>query len=409
MMFWKEKHTRVFLMEILCLTCLTMIAGLVLARVQESRMRHMLFDHDAAIASSLLEQGVSKQAVAKAVLDTEISTAGKNLLYQIGISENTDIRLMPVLHEFCAAERMMVSLGGAIFFALLFWSIYHYLQKRDRIYQDAIIVVEKYADNDFSLRLPELYNGTLYQLFSHINFMAGVLKTRQETENKVKEFLKTTVSDISHQLKTPLAALSMYQEIILNEPDHAKTVSAFAKKSETALARMEGLIQSLLKITRLDAGNIIFTKKISEASELALQAVEELTDRAKKEKKELVLSGDKGVKVDCDMEWSREALGNIVKNALDHTKEYDRIVISWGQTPLMTRFTVTDTGEGIAKEDIHHIFKRFYKSKNIRNEQGVGLGLPLTKAIVEGQGGTISVQSEKGKGTEFILSFPAGQ
>lgn len=236
--------------------------------------------------------------------------------------------------------------------------------------------------------------------------MAAMLKTKQEAENKVKEFLKNTVSDISHQLKTPLAALSMYQEILMQEADQTDTVIAFAQKSETALARMEGLIKTLLKITRLDAGNVSFSKKLFDASELVMQAVEELEYRAEKEKKKMILSGEKGVRVWCDLEWSREALGNVVKNAMDHTEEGDLITITWEQTPLMTRFTVKDSGEGISEEDIHHIFKRFYRSKSGGNSQGIGLGLSLAGSVIEEQGGTISVQSEKGNGTVFVLSFP---
>ena len=104
------------------------------------------------------------------------------------------------------------------------------------------------------------------------------------------------------------------------------------------------------------------------------------------------------------MEWSREGLGNVVKNALDHTGRGDKIIITWEQTPLMTRFTVADTGEGIAPEDIHHIFKRFYRSRK-EQSAGVGLGLSVAKAIMEGQGGTIGVQSGTERGTKFMLSF----
>lgn len=289
---------------------------------------------------------------------------------------------------------------------MIFASVFRYLKKRDNLYRTAIGIVENYTENDFSVKLPELYEGTLYQLFSRINFMAAMLKTKQEAENKVKEFLKNTVSDISHQLKTPLAALSMYQEIMMQEADQTDTVIAFAQKSETALARMEGLIKTLLKITRLDAGNVSFSKKLFDASELVMQAVEELEYRAEKEKKKMILSGEKGVRVWCDLEWSREALGNVVKNALDHTEEGDLITITWEQTPLMTRFTVKDSGEGISEEDIHHIFKRFYRSKSGGNSQGIGLGLSLAGSVIEEQGGTISVQSEKGNGTVFVLSFP---
>lgn len=412
-MFWREKHTRVFLKELLCIACLGITAALLFLRLQESRVQSLLHEHDAAVISFLLGQGVSEQTAAKTIVyardyaeEAAELERGEILLARMGMTENVDIRLMPALCKYCDAERAAVLLGGILFSLLLFLCVFRYLQKRERIYREAIAAIENCAEEDFSLRLPELYDGTLYQLFSRINFMAAMLKTRRETENKIKEFLKMTVSDISHQLKTPLAALSMYLEVIRDEAEQVDTVALFAEKSEAALARMEGLIQTLLTLTRLDAGSVVFVKRFFDAKELVLEAAEELTDRAEKEKKEIVLSGDDNATVYCDPDWSREALGNLIKNALDHTEEGDEISITWEQTPLITRFIVTDTGEGIEEEDIHHIFKRFYRSKNARGRQGTGLGLSLVKSIADGQGGTVSVQSEAQGETTFILAFP---
>ena len=236
--------------------------------------------------------------------------------------------------------------------------------------------------------------------------MATALKSKQEAEAEARAFLKGTVSDISHQLKTPLAALSMYQEIIQNEPDNTETVKIFSQKSTAAIGRIEHLIKTLLKLTRLDAGGIEFHTSEYMVGEVVSQSVEELRDRAKNENKELKISGDENNIIRCDIEWTREAVGNIVKNALDHTKAGGIIQISWDETPLMLRISVSDNGDGIDEEDIHHIFKRFYRSKKSLDTQGVGLGLPLARSIVEGQGGTISVQSESGAGTTFIISFP---
>ncbi len=434
-MFWKEKHTRVFLAQLLCIACLSITAALLLLRLQENRLQSLLFEHDARIASSLLSQGISEETAARAIAYAQddctdaagympegmagaagyvqknaanISghAGGETLLGRLGLEKGGSAWQATRFHALCIAEKTFAILAGNLFLLFLCCSIFYYLRKRDRIYREAIAAIENCGEDNFTLKLPELYDGTLYQLFARINFMAAMLKTRQETENKVKEFLKTTVSDISHQLKTPLAALSLYQEIILNEPGEAETVALFVEKSQLALARIEGLVQTLLKITRLDAGAVIFFKKDFDAKELVLEAAEELKIRAEKEGKKLLLSGDGSARVYCDPDWSREALGNLIKNALDHTEEGDRIRITWEQTPLMTRFIVTDTGEGIEKEDLHHIFKRFYRCENSRSRQGIGLGLSLVKSIVDGQGGTVSVQSEPGRETTFTLAFP---
>jgi signal transduction histidine kinase len=161
----------------------------------------------------------------------------------------------------------------------------------------------------------------------------------------------------------------------------------------------------MLKITRLDTGNIIFEKKSCRVSELIAHSVNELTARAKNENKQIQIDGDGEQKLICDMEWTGEAIGNIVKNALDHTQVGGIVRITWNRAPAMFQIFISDNGSGIAPEDIHHIFKRFYRSKHSIDTQGIGLGLPLAKSIIEGQGGVISVQSESGKGTLFTLSF----
>ena len=255
------------------------------------------------------------------------------------------------------------------------------------------------------MHMPRMGEGTFYQLCASIDRLATMLQSRNEAQYQAKEFLKATISDISHQLKTPLAALTMYQEIIEGEPDNAETVKDFAAKIGTSLGRMEQLISSMLKITRLDVGAITFEKKSCHITDLVMQAVSELTTRADLEKKKILLDGAETETLVCDVEWTSEAIGNIVKNALDHTKEGGIIRISWECSPLMARIRIADNGHGIAPEDIHHIFKRFYRSSSSLDNQGIGLGLPLAKSIVEGQGGTISVQSDLGEGTVFTISL----
>ena len=401
-----EKQSRRFCLAILILIFLVGIGSVLQSRIYGSRIQSMMIKHDTAVVSSLLEQGVETDIIAAAITNDRTTEQGTEFLNKLGISEATDSRILENIND---VQSLMVTTGlveTAVLAVLLFLAIFSFLIKRDRLYRSAIGTVINFTDGDFSSLLPQQDNGTVYQLFSRINAMATALKAKQETETEAREFLKGTVSDISHQLKTPLAALSMYQEIIQNEPDNTETVKTFSQKSTAALGRIEHLIKTLLKLTRLDAGGIEFHKSEYMIGEVVSQSVEELSDRAKNENKELQISGNQKDIIRCDMEWTREAVGNIVKNALDHTKAGGMIQISWDETPLMFRISVSDNGDGIDEEDIHHIFKRFYRSKKSLDTQGIGLGLPLAKSIVEGQGGTISVQSEIGAGTTFVLSFP---
>lgn len=266
--------------------------------------------------------------------------------------------------------------------------------------------ISRYSKGDFTTHLPKMEDGTLFQLFSSIDSLASALQAKGETEYQSRIFLKNTISDISHQLKTPLAALSMYNEIILNEPENPAAITQFSQKTTKALERMEQLIQSLLKITRLDAGSITFEKSTHFLSEIVAQATLDLTTRAANEQKQILINGHpEDLTITCDFLWTSEAIGNIVKNALNHTSSGGHIHISWERSPAMVQIKVADDGSGIAKEDIYHIFKRFYRSKKTKDSQGVGLGLPLAKAIVEGQGGILSVQSTPDLGSTFIIAF----
>ena len=288
---------------------------------------------------------------------------------------------------------------------VLLLGIFVFLWSRNQLFQQAGKVINNYIQDDYSCHLPQNSEGEIFRVFASVEQLATMLQSKSETEHKAKEFLKNTISDISHQLKTPLAALSMYQEIIEAEPDNVDTVKEFSAKIGAALKRMEQLILSLLKITRLDTGNIVFEKTLYPVKEVVENAINELTTRATHEEKQIIIYGEPNQMLICDMDWTSEAIGNLVKNALDHTEPGKTILISWEKSPTMVRIFVSDNGNGIAPEDIHHIFKRFYRSKHSLDTPGIGLGLPLAKSIIEGQGGLISVQSDLHRGTTFTISF----
>ena len=291
--------------------------------------------------------------------------------------------------------------GGAV------WAVcFVYFNRQNQIMEQAISQINAYLDGDRSARIECDDEGELYRLFHSINSLAAVLNAHADNELREKEFLKNTISDISHQLKTPLAALNIYNGLLQDGDIEVSSVKEFADLSEQELDRIEVLVQSLLKITKLDAGSIAFEKEIENVADMMQDLELHFAYRAKQEQKEIVLSGADDISLFCDRDWLSEAIGNIVKNAMDHTEKGDTIHIKWKALPSAVQITVKDNGCGIHPEDLYHIFKRFYRSRFSKDIQGIGLGLSLAKAIIEAHGGLIEVESELGIGPSFIMNFP---
>lgn len=370
------------------------------------QIRHVLTQRELAASSYLLEQDVLPTVIAAAWNHTEVTEAGRGLLAQIGHTEQGQGFLLQLMGQTSGPFLMTLLAGGILSAAVLLLGAGFFLQKRELAYEEAERIVTGYAEERFTEHLPMGETGAVYRLYNKVEQLALSLQAKSETERRAREFLRDMISDISHQLKTPLAALTMYMEIMAQEADREETVRRFTEKSMRSLERMEQLILSLLKMARLDTGNIVFEKRQCYAEELVSQAVMELSERAAREGKTILREGSPEEQVCCDPVWTKEALGNLVKNALDHTGTGGTIRIVWQRSPALMRLAVKDDGCGILPEDIHHIFKRFYRSRQEDDRQGVGLGLSLAKRIVEEQGGSLSVESRPGEGSVFRISFP---
>ena len=280
-----------------------------------------------------------------------------------------------------------------------------YFKKQNQVMEQAVSQINAYLDGNHNARIECDDEGELYRLFHTVNSLAAVLNAHADNELREKEFLKNTISDISHQLKTPLAALNIYNGLLQDGDMELSAVKEFADLSEQELDRIETLVQNLLKITRLDAGAIVLEKNAENVADMMRDIELHFAYRARQEKKEIILSGSDHLSLFCDRDWLNEAIDNIVKNAFDHTESGATIRVAWNELPSGVQIVITDNGCGIHPEDIHHIFKRFYRSRFSKDKQGIGLGLPLAKAIVEAHNGTIEVDSELGIGTTFTMNF----
>ena len=300
---------------------------------------------------------------------------------------------------------LWVWLGSLCMCAVILLLCYRYFREQNRIMEEAVDRITEYIFGNKDILIECCEEGELYRLFHEVNSLVSILNAHAENEKQVKEFLKNTMSDISHQLKTPLAALNIYNGILKEETESGSSVEEFVKLSEQELDRIETLVQNLLKIAKLDAGTICLEKSREYVSDLMRTVEKRFRFRAVQEGKEIILSGSEEITFFCDRSWMLEAVGNIVKNALDHTKEGGVIRIEWKSFASVVQIVVKDNGSGIHQEDLYFIFKRFYRSRFSQDTQGIGLGLPLAKAVVEAHNGTVEVDNILGGGAAFTMNF----
>ncbi len=309
------------------------------------------------------------------------------------------MRMLPSHAAMCLAVLSLITVGGILSCCAL------YFRRQSMVIGMAISQIDAFLSGDINSRIDCDYEGELYKLFNSVNTMAAVLNTHTQNEFRSKEFLKDTISDISHQLKTPLAALNIYNGLLQSAAGDVPDIKEFVDLSEQELDRIESLVQNLLKITKLDAGTLVTQKAEENISDMMGEIEQYFTYRAKQEQKTLLFSGADDPSLFCDRNWTIEAISNLVKNALDHTKPGDNISVEWKSLPGYVQIVVKDNGSGIHPEDMYHIFKRFYRSRFSQDTQGIGLGLSLTKAIVEQHNGTIQVDSVLGQGSAFTVNF----
>lgn len=398
--FLQEKQNRMYMVFVGGGCAFLLFFSLFLGVYREREKKTLFLQWEKTVSSAMLEKGLREDEIGDILQSREITEEGERFLEKLGHTEKENFWLLETGETDNFLFEIVLAAGG---FLAVFWFLggaSAFLLQRERQYEKAIKIIEAFQTGETERRLPGNDTGGIYRLFSSVNRLATAFCAREEAAQKAKDFLKDMVSDISHQLKTPLAALNMYMEIMMEDKD---AVEFFGEKALLSLERMERLTGNLLKIVRLDAKTISFEKKPCDVGGLVKDAAEGFITRAEKEGKQLFLEGEETI-LNCDRNWTEEAVSNLIKNALDHTDEGDFVKISWEKSPVMIRISVEDNGSGISEEDIYHIFKRFYRSSS-SSSGGSGLGLPLAKAIVEEQGGSLTVSSQEGQGSIFVLSF----
>ena len=305
--------------------------------------------------------------------------------------------ILSVIDFLCA----VIYLGFIVILAL---TTLGFTIKRYRQISQLSVYLNRIASGEYGLDLRDNVEGELSALKNDIYKVTVMLAHQADLLQKDKLYLADTLADISHQLKTPLTSMMVMTDL-LEQPDlPAEKRREFTGHIRSQLQRMEWLISSLLKLSKLDAGTIRFKKEQVFLPKLIEKATEHLMLLMDVKQQTLVLDGDPQTYFLGDPDWSAEAMTNLIKNCIEHTPSGGTIHIQYESSILATQIIISDTGEGVSKEDLPHIFERFYKGKN-SSRDSVGIGLAMAKNIIQRQNGTLEATSEIGKGMTFTIKF----
>lgn len=316
-----------------------------------------------------------------------------------------EIILIGIFYGLFLLEKISNHTFFLVFASILFCNLLFFivLYKESKKIEKLSTDMNHILNGDYSIDIKDYEEGDISNLKNDIYKMTIKLREQTEQSRKDKKYLEEILSDISHQLKTPLTSMYVINDLFLEDKDMDPTIRRdFLIKNKNQLERIEWLVTSLLKMSRLDSGTETMKKKKVKASDLIENVVEPLKIPIELKSQILKIEYRKDPTLLIDPNWTREALVNILKNAHEHTKEGGILEIIVDETPIYFEFIIQDTGCGISKEDLPHIFERFYKGKE--NKESIGIGLHMAKKIIMLQQGDIKANSSK-EGTTFEIKF----
>lgn len=294
----------------------------------------------------------------------------------------------------------------AVFLSVGFIVVY-YITTYNRYKQLACLSedINKILHGDNTISFDDYTEGELSILKSEIQKMTVRLREQQQRLMDDKVYLADSIADISHQIRTPLTSINLLVQF-LSKPDLSEDKKRqHIMELKRMLSRIDSLITALLKISKLDAKTVRFNPQNISLEELIRKSCEPLLVPFELRGQELAISAEG--EFFGDLPWTSEAVGNIVKNCMEHTPEGGKVEVVAVENPIYSEIVITDNGTGIDKDDLPHIFERFYKGKN-SGDNSFGVGLALARMIITGQGGTIKAENRKDKGAKFTIRFYKG-
>lgn len=293
-----------------------------------------------------------------------------------------------------------------VLFSVLYMAIiFIYLKQRDKKINQITQYINEIKNRKYDLNINENSEDELSNLKNELYKITIMLKEESEISRQDKEKIKMSVEDISHQLKTPLTSIMIMLDNLKDNPNMDEdTKQKFIFEISKQVDWINWLVISILKLSRLEADVIKFSNNKINVKKFIDEIIGNLEIPIEIKNQKISIEGDEDASFIGDYKWQQEAITNIIKNAIEHNKENGKITIKYEENVLFTKITIIDEGQGIAKEDLKHIFERFYKAQN-SSDNSVGIGLSLAKNIIEKNNGMINCKSEIGNGTEFIVKY----
>ena len=322
--------------------------------------------------------------------------------YGINIEEvNSIIAVQKQMKTNIILNIILIVSFNALYMAIIFI----YLKQRDKKINQITQYINEIKNRKYDLDINENSEDELSNLKNELYKITIMLKEESEISRQDKENIKMSVEDISHQLKTPLTSIMIMLDNLKDNPNmNEDTKQRFIFEISKQVDWINWLVISILKLSRLEANVVKFSDNKINVKKFIDEIIDNLEIPIEIKNQKIIIEGNEDASFIGDYKWQQEAITNIIKNAIEHNKENGKIIIKYEENVLFTKITIIDEGQGIAKEDLKHIFERFYKAQN-SSDNSVGIGLSLAKNIIEKNNGMINCKSEIGNGTEFIVKY----
>lgn len=398
------KRNSKFLLLFLAAVVLFSAVSAVVSSITLSEIRTTTNDTVTQIIANVTEKhpDITEDEIIK-ILDGKTDTAKtKELLKRYGITDEDWItHRNESNYVFAVTASAAVCAAAGIAFGVIFII---YMRKQKRETEKLASYLAQLNSGNYELTIDENSEDEGSILKNEIFKTTVMLRENAENAQKGKESLKESLSDISHQLKTPLTSVMIMVDNLLDDENMPENIRReFLNDIRRSSGNISFLVQSLLTLSKLDADSIELKNKPENIADIFDDCIQNTAILS--EIRGVNVTADcEGVILNCDRKWLGEALSNIVKNCVEHTPEGGNVTLKAEQNKLYTKLTIEDNGCGIAPEDLPHIFERFYKGKN-SDKDSVGIGLAMSKAIIEKAGGFITADSKMDKGSKFMIKF----